>query len=88
MGAGSLARCLLFGGAAIGALSVGLAATEAQAQAELQRFNIPAQPLSSSILMFGNQAHVSVAAPAELIAGRTAAPVSGRLTARQALRGV
>jgi iron complex outermembrane recepter protein len=70
----------------LGALSLTLfGAPGAQAQ-ELQiQFSVPAQPLSSGLLQLGDQAHVSVAVPQNLIAGKLGPAVIGPMSVRAAL---
>lgn len=68
------------------ALLVGLSvAPAAYAQEAVSRFAIPAQPLSSGLLVLGRQAHISIAAPVPLVSGVAGRPVQGELTVRAAL---
>jgi iron complex outermembrane receptor protein len=62
----------------------------AMAQAALaaeapQAFDLPAQPLGAALNELARQAQVQMSFPAAAVAGRTAPPVSGRLTLGQAL---
>lgn len=72
-------------GAAIG--SVSLLASPAHAQAEAATFDIqlPAQPLGQALAALSRQTGVQVLAAGELVAGKTAATLAGRMTAQQAL---
>ncbi|MET0271364.1 MAG: TonB-dependent receptor [Phenylobacterium sp.] len=72
-------------GASLAVLAALLAAPAAYAQSAVSKFALPAQPLAAALLQFGQQARVSVAAPQDLIAGRTGGAVSGDMTAQQAL---
>lgn len=67
------------------ALTGGLAATPAAAQASAQRaFDIPAQALPSALAAFGRQSGLQVSVPSALAGGRVSKPVSGRLTPSEA----
>lgn len=69
------------------ALAFALATTSAvYAQEQTARFDIAAQPLSAAPLEYGRQAGLSVAAPSELVSGKTAPPVNGEMSARAALQ--
>ncbi|WP_332767731.1 TonB-dependent receptor [Phenylobacterium sp.] len=72
--------------ASAAALLIGLAAAPvAVAREATNRFAIPAQPLSSGLLVLGRQARISIAAPAPLVSGRSGKAVQGELTVRAAL---
>lgn len=49
-------------------------------------FDLPAQPLATSLHAVAAQAHVSIAAPAELLDGHTAPPLTGEMTPDQAIK--
>jgi iron complex outermembrane receptor protein len=49
-------------------------------------FDIPAQPLSQALMGFGRQSGMQIAVDSEAVAGKTSAPVTGSMTADQALR--
>ncbi|SFV00872.1 iron complex outermembrane recepter protein [Polaromonas sp. YR568] len=72
-------------GAAIG--SLGMLAPPAHAQAEAAAFdiNLPAQPLGQALAALSRQTGVQVLAAGELVAGKTADALTGRMTAQQAL---
>lgn len=73
-------------GASAAALMFSLAASSAAyAQEATARYSVPAQPLAAGLLELGRQARISIAAPAELVAGKTGQAVQGDLTARAAL---
>lgn len=57
----------------------------AQAASAERSFDIPAQPLSSALAIFGRQSGLQVSIPADLANGRTSSAVSGTMTPRQAL---
>ncbi|HWX26402.1 MAG TPA: STN domain-containing protein [Steroidobacteraceae bacterium] len=50
-----------------------------------KHFDIKAQPLSEALMAFGAQTGAIVMAPSELTAGKTSRPVTGELTAQEAL---
>ncbi len=82
---GTLAAILL-----AAAVLGGPAATAAHAQepapaSERRAFDIPAQPLSDAIMVFGRQSGIQVTAGADLVAGRMAGAVSGSLAPVEAL---
>ncbi|MEM9683594.1 MAG: TonB-dependent receptor plug domain-containing protein, partial [Pseudomonadota bacterium] len=56
------------------------------AQAQSRDFDIPAQPLTSALTAFGDQAGLQVTADTAIVSGRTAPAVSGRMTQEEALR--
>ncbi|MEM9879360.1 MAG: TonB-dependent receptor, partial [Pseudomonadota bacterium] len=58
------------------------------AQTPSQAIALPAQPLQASLEAIGKQYGVTVIAPAELVAGKAAAPVNGTLSAQDALFSV
>ncbi len=65
------------------------AQSQAQSQAQAGRtipFDIPAQPLSQALTAFGRQSGLQIAVDSAAVAGKTSAPVSGSMTAEQALR--
>ena len=80
-----MSRNWMLKGVSSAALLAALAATPALAQEATANFDIPEQSLALSLLELGRQAQVSVAAPQELVAGRTGRPVEGELTTRAAL---
>lgn len=49
-------------------------------------FDLPAQPLATSLHVIAATAHVTIAAPATLLDGRTAPALSGQMTADEAVR--
>ena len=51
----------------------------------LKHFDIKAQPLSEALMAFGAQTGAIVMAPSELTAGKISRPVTGQLTAQEAL---
>ena len=51
----------------------------------LKHFDIKEQPLSEALMAFGAQTGAIVMAPSELTAGKTSKPVTGQLTAQEAL---
>lgn len=55
------------------------------ADAEIRDFDLPAQPLTSALTAFGDQAGIQVTVDTALLAGLTSQPVRGRLTPEQAL---
>lgn len=57
----------------------------AQAAPAERQFDIPAQSLATAITSFGQQSGLQVSAPADLLAGRTSSPVSGRMSSLSAL---
>jgi iron complex outermembrane recepter protein len=75
----------------LGAVSLTLlsaADTRAQQMQAVQapvKFSVPAQPLASGLLQLGDQAHLSIAAPENLIAGERGAAVIGEMSIRAAL---
>jgi outer membrane receptor protein involved in Fe transport len=79
-------RYLALASGSTAALLASLAmAPAAYAQEQITSFNIPEQPLATALLDLGRQAHISVAAPHEVVAGKTARSVQGDLSTRQAL---
>jgi iron complex outermembrane receptor protein len=56
-----------------------------RADEALEHFDIKAQPLSEALMAFGAQTEAIVMAPSELTAGKTSRPVTGQLTAQEAL---
>jgi iron complex outermembrane recepter protein len=59
----------------------------AQAEAmEQHDFSIAAQPLASALNAFGRQANLQVTVDLSMLAGLTAQPVAGRMSAREALQ--
>lgn len=50
-----------------------------------KQFDIKAQPLAEALMVFGAQYGAIVMAPSELTSGKTSKPVSGQLTAQEAL---
>lgn len=56
------------------------------AQAGQVDFDIPAQPLTGALTMFGDQADLQVTVDTTILAGRTAAAVSGRMSAEAGLQ--
>ena len=56
------------------------------ARAQARDFDIPAQPLTSALTAFGDQADMQVTVDTAILAGRTAPPVSGRMAPQEALR--
>ena len=56
------------------------------AQAGQADFDIPVQPLTGALTMFGDQAGFQVTVDTTILAGRTAPAVSGRMSAEEALR--
>lgn len=60
-------------------------APAAYAQQVTSYFAIPEQALAPSLLMLGRQARISIAAPQELVAGKTGRAVQGDLPVRTAL---
>ncbi|MGE5500768.1 MAG: secretin and TonB N-terminal domain-containing protein, partial [Ignavibacteriales bacterium] len=75
----------LAGGSTAAILAALAFAPTAYAQEQLTSFNIPEQPLATALLDLGRQAHISVAAPHDMVAGKTARPVQGDLSTRDAL---
>ncbi len=62
---------------------------EAQAPAQASRtgsYDIPAQPLAQALTALGQQGGLQIAVSNALVAGKTSAPVSGVMTAEQALQ--
>jgi len=55
------------------------------AQEAAVRFTVPAQPLAAGLLSLGREAHLSIAAPTLLVAGKTGRAVEGEFTVRAAL---
>src|SRR5919109_1561934 len=53
--------------------------------AEVATYDIPAQPLSSALVAFGQQSGLQVAVDSALIEGLTSQPVNGALTPEEAL---
>jgi len=49
-------------------------------------FDISAQPLSQALMAFGRQSGMQIAVDSAAVAGKTSAPVTGSMTADQALR--
>jgi iron complex outermembrane receptor protein len=73
-------------GASTGAILAALAiAPPAYAQQATAKFKVVAQPLSQGLLEFGRQAKISVAAPQDLVAGKTGGAVEGELATELAL---
>ncbi len=62
------------------------AQSSAPAPAAVVSFDIPAQPLSSALLLFGRQSGQQLAAPSALLAGQRSQPVHGTLPPTQALQ--
>jgi iron complex outermembrane recepter protein len=56
-----------------------------RAEEALNHFEIKAQPLSEALMAFGAQTGAIVMAPSELTAGKTSRPVTGQLSAQEAL---
>jgi outer membrane receptor protein involved in Fe transport len=52
----------------------------------LTHFDVPQEPLSQGLLALGSQAHLSIAAPRELVAGKNGRAVQGEFTTQAALR--
>ncbi|WP_118129427.1 TonB-dependent receptor [Pseudomonas abyssi] len=84
---------LLNGVALAVALALGSAQAQAaepasvgQAQAQLLRFDIPAQPLDRAVLAYAEQAGVQVLFDSARLQDLTATAVAGQLTAREALQ--
>lgn len=63
-----------------------LAATQADAQDTVLLFDIPAQPLPAALDVFAEQAHVQILYTADSVSDLQSTPVSGQLTAAQALQ--
>src|SRR5262245_951838 len=61
-------------------------AAMAQASGQQRTFNIPAQPLSSALNAFGNQADIQVSIEASVARGIQTQPVVGTMTVEAALR--
>jgi hypothetical protein len=57
----------------------------AAAQSGLRMFEIPAQPLSTAILAYSRQSGIPVLAPVDLMQGKTAPAVRGRISPAEAL---
>lgn len=60
-------------------------ATLAQAAAQLVDIQLPAQPLASALANLSGQTGIQIFAPGDLVSGKTAPAISGRMTAQQAL---
>jgi hypothetical protein len=58
---------------------------ESRADEALKHFDIKAQPLSEALMAFGAQTEAIVMAPSELTVGKISKPVTGQLTAQEAL---
>lgn len=56
------------------------------AQSQTRTFDIPAQPLTSALTAFGDQAGMQVTVDTAILAGRTSQPVSGSMAPEEALR--
>ena len=82
---GLSARRRMMAGAGCGAMLMALVPLTALAQSEVVSFNIRSAPLSQSLLEFGRQAGISVAADQSLTQGLRGAPVSGDLPVDDAL---
>ncbi len=68
-------------------LLVVAATARAQEAPEAQvQFSVPAQPLPSALLRLGEQAHVSIAVPQELVVGKMGTAVIGKMSVRAALK--
>ncbi len=61
------------------------AAPTAYSQQAVAQFSVPAQPLGAALLQLGQQAHVSISVPQDLVAGKTSAAVDGAMSVRAAL---
>src|SRR6185437_15262858 len=59
--------------------------TPASAQAEIKKFDIPAQPLSSALLEFSRQSDVLVVVAPELAAGKRSRALKGSMPANEAI---
>src|SRR5262245_19855611 len=57
----------------------------ARAQAQSHEVNVPAQSLASALAMLSKQTGIQILAAGDLVAGRQAPAVTGRLTVREAL---
>lgn len=85
------ARGRLVALACLGSLAMALAITAGPAHAQAApaaselELDLPAQPLGQALNALARSAGVAIAAPAELVAGRAAAPLKGRYTLEQAL---
>ena len=55
-------------------------------RAQARDFDVPAQPLTSALTAFGDQADMQVTVDTAILTGRTAPTVSGRMTPQDALR--
>jgi iron complex outermembrane receptor protein len=82
---GLSARRRMMAGAGCGAMLMALVPLTALAQSEVVSFNIRSAPLSQSLLEFGRQAGISVAADQNLTQGLRGASVSGDLPVDDAL---
>jgi iron complex outermembrane receptor protein len=77
--------------AAVSATALMAAAQAASAQPSASvsearlRFDIPAQPLGQALITYSRQAHVAIAAPAALVAGKQSRQTSGEMSPQQAL---
>ena len=82
---GLSARRRMMAGAGCGAMLMALVPLTALAQSEVVSFNIRSAPLSQSLLEFGRQAGISVAADQSLTQGLRGASVNGDLPVDDAL---
>ncbi|MDQ7246893.1 TonB-dependent siderophore receptor [Dongia sedimenti] len=55
------------------------------AQAQVRTFDLPAQPLTSAVTAFGDQAGLQITVDTRILAGHTSKPVKGSLTRDEAL---
>ncbi|MEJ0004651.1 MAG: STN domain-containing protein [Pararobbsia sp.] len=62
------------------------AVTQSDASAGVIRFDLPAQPLATALLVFGSAAGMLVGVKSSLLDGRTSAPVHGNYSPREALQ--
>ncbi|MEM9965534.1 MAG: STN domain-containing protein, partial [Asticcacaulis sp.] len=77
---------ILLGGTALSGVAPVMAQNAGQAApAQAKRFDIPAQPLTEAIMVFGRQSGIQVTAEGTLVSGQRSAPVKGNLTPTEAL---
>lgn len=70
---------------AVAALMTASAPAWAETEAAVRDFNVPGGPLAPALAVFARQSGDQILYPAELVSGRTAQPVRGKLTSRAAL---
>ncbi|WP_311268325.1 TonB-dependent receptor plug domain-containing protein [Sphingobium sp. WCS2017Hpa-17] len=76
---------VLLASTATGATLLSPAMAQSAPQAAQRRINVPAQPLTDAIILFGRQSGIEVTAGSDLLNGKTSSAVAGNLVPAEAL---